>query len=75
MAKQMNSKELKFFIRSFEAQGCRVEPSTKGYKIYCPNGGVLAFHLTLSDHRGLLNFRSTVRAQGLIWPFDQPGKK
>lgn len=75
MAANLNSKELKQLISSFEEQGCRVQRSTKGYKIYCPGGGVLTMHLTLSDRRSMLNFRSNVRSMGLIWPFDQIRKK
>ena len=75
MAKQMNSKELQKLVDHYESQGCRVVRGDKGYKIYCPNGHILVLHLTLSDGRGLLNFRADSRRQGLGWPFDQDRKK
>lgn len=74
MPRTLSSKELTSLISGFESQGCRVQQTPDGYRIYPPNGGkILTLHLTLSDHRGLLNFRSAAKRVGLRWPLE--GKK
>lgn len=69
MAKTLNSKELKRLLDGFESQGARIVRVNSGYRILAANGvGSATLHLTLSDRRGMLNFRQDCRKAGLEWP-------
>jgi hypothetical protein len=75
MPRTLSNKELKNLLGGFESQGCRVEKISDGYKIFPPEGGrILTLHLTLSDHRGMLNFKSQAKRLGLNWPLDRKKK-
>lgn len=72
MAQTLSSKDRKRLLDGLEAQGCRIESATVGFRIYPPNGGkILTLHLTLSDSRGMKNLRSEALKAGLKWPLDR----
>lgn len=72
MASRLSSKELKLLLEGLESQGCTVKVINDGYRIIPPDGGkILTLHLTLSDHRGMLNLRAHARRVGLKWPLDK----
>lgn len=53
------------------AQGVRTRLAKQnGIIFYLPNSFVVTLHESISDHRGLKNFRSIVRQAGLLWPLD-----
>lgn len=71
MAQTLKGKELARLLDGLEAQGCRIQEATVGYRIYPPGGQkILTLHLTLSDGRGMKNLRSEARKAGLDWPLD-----
>ena len=62
-------------LHSLEKQGCTLKPTKSGYMVHFPNGQMTVVHLTSSDHRAELNFRSYVLRNGCTWPHDKKGKK
>ena len=72
MAKTLKGQELNQLLDGLEAQGCRIQEASVGYRIYPPNGHkIMTLHLTLSDGRGMKNLRSEALRAGLTWPLDK----
>ncbi len=63
-------KQMKIVLMGLEKQGCELVPKKKGWFILFPNGSTTVVHLTASDHRAVMNFRSYVLKAGLQWPLD-----
>jgi hypothetical protein len=61
-------KIIKNLIKDLEAQGWRVEPTTKGIMAFPPNPefSPVTVHTTSSDHRWVSNAESTLRQRGFI---------
>lgn len=58
-------KELKKLIRTLRNQGVRVELQKSGhYKAYPPEGPVVVFGSTESDHRAMKNTKARLRRGG-----------
>ena len=65
-------KEQKAIISGMSKQRVRSRLNKAGATVfYLPDGKILTLHVTISDHRGLLNARSVIRQAGLLWPLDR----
>lgn len=54
-------------LRDAEAQGCRVERTAGGHiKVMLPNGGMVVTAGSPSDKRGMKNFESALKRNGIV---------
>lgn len=63
------NKRLKALLAGLDAQGAEIIPTGKnGFKVLCPEGGIVLIHSTNSDHRAELNLKSELKKRGMLWP-------
>lgn len=63
-------KRIKALLADLERQGATIKPTTKGWQVLCPAGGIVTLHGSPSDRRAENNLRAEIRKRGLEWPFD-----
>lgn len=66
----LSKKETARLLDYIEPQGVDITPVKNGYLLRLPNGETTTVHLSVSDHRGPANLRSTLKRAGVKWPTD-----